>query len=266
MEIITSRQNSKIKQARALRQKKQRRQQSLFVVEGIRHVGEAFENKAPFEFILFSPDLLSSDYAQSLIESAQHDGIEVLPASTEAFSSVADKENPQGILAVVQSKLTPLEDLSPPSFSFAVAIVAPQDPGNLGTILRTIDAVGASGLILLEGGVDPFHPSAVRASMGALFSLPIAEANFDDFIQWARQHQYHLYGSSAHGEHLYYQVNYQSPSILLLGSERQGLPPEQTEACETVLRLPMQGRATSLNLSIAAGVLLFEMQKYRMKR
>jgi TrmH family RNA methyltransferase len=127
-------------------------------------------------------------------------------------------------------------------------------------ILRTIDAVGASGLLLLDGGVDAYHPSAVRASMGALFWRPTLSLSFGGFINWTQKHAYHLYGASSHGDVDYREVEvYASPSILLLGSEREGLTSEQSGYCEKLIRLPMRGRATSLNLGVAAGVLLYDM-------
>jgi TrmH family RNA methyltransferase len=142
-----------------------------------------------------------------------------------------------------------------------VALVAPQDPGNLGAILRTIDAVGASGLLLLENSVDPYHPTAVRASMGTMFWHPVVKASFTDFTAWAKEHGYHIYGSSAKGGVDYQTVSaFQRPAILLLGSEREGLTFDQAGICEQVVQLPMQGRATSLNLSVAAGILLYFMQ------
>jgi TrmH family RNA methyltransferase len=261
MNEITSRQNPKIKQIRGLSQRKQRDAQKLFVVEGIRHVGEAIESGAEVEYLMVAPDQLSSDYAQSLVEKAQDKGIEVISTTPDIFSSLAEKEHPQGLLAVVRQNLTPLDSLSPANFPWGAAVVAPQDPGNLGTILRTLDAVGASGLLVLEGGVDVFHPGAVRASMGALFTKAVVKASFGEFSAWAQGHGYKIYGSSAHADTPYNQVTYESPAILLLGSEREGLTPEQAGVCDQLLQIPMAGSATSLNLSIAAGVLLYEMRE-----
>jgi TrmH family RNA methyltransferase len=184
------------------------------------------------------------------------------PTSEEVFASLADKENPQGILAVVRQSQARLWDLSPANFTWGVALISPQDPGNLGAILRTIDAVGASGLLLLDGGVDAYHPTAVRASMGAIFRHPVVTASFEDFARWSRDNSYHVYASSAHAAQDYRQVGaYLRPLILLLGSEREGLSPAQAAACEATLRLPMHGRVTSLNLAVAAGVLLYAMMK-----
>ena len=195
-----------------------------------------------------------------MIEQQAQRGVACYETSAEVFEVLADKENPQGLLAVVRRTELPLEDLSPEQFPWCVAAVAPQDPGNIGSILRTIDAVGASGLILLDSHLDATHPGAVRASMGALFWVPVVNASFDDFAAWARQQGYHIYGTSAHGTLDYRQApGYPRPCILLMGSERQGLTPEQAAVCDALVRLPMHGRATSLNLATAAGVMLYAM-------
>ncbi|MBN1145856.1 MAG: RNA methyltransferase [Anaerolineales bacterium] len=260
MALIASRTNPKIKRARALRERKARRESGAFLVEGIRHVGEAVEAGAALEAVFYAPDLLDSGFARSLIEKLSREGVDCIATTAQVFASLADKENPQGILAIVRQPERRLEDLAPANFTWGVALVTPQDPGNLGAILRTIDAVGASGLLLLEQGVDAYHPSAVRASMGTLFWRPVVSASFAEFAAWARRNAYHVYGASAHAALNYHQVEaYDRPCILLMGSERQGLTPEQAAACQQLVRLPMLGRATSLNLAVATGVMLYAM-------
>lgn len=258
METITSRQNPKIKQVRSLRERVHREASGLFLVEGIRHVGEAAQAGAVIQAIFYAPERLTSLYALELIQSQAARGVPCHATAAAVFESLAEKENPQGILAVVRQPDNRLADLSPENFGWGVALVSPQDPGNVGAILRTIDAVGASGLLLLEKGVDPYHPIAVRASMGSIFWHPLVAASLPDFTQWVRRHGYTVYGTSAHGSHDYRQVvAYQRPLILLMGSEREGLTADQAAICQAVIRLPMNGRATSLNLAVAAGVMLY---------
>ena len=178
--LITSPSNPKIKQARALRQRKQRDVTGLFLVEGLFHIGEALAAQAAIDSLFYAPDLLNSDFARQLIDRALAGGIACYETSADVFASLAEKENPQGVIAVVRQRRARLADLTPQNFPWGVAIVAPQDPGNVGTILRTIDAVGASGLILLDSSVDPYHPTAVRASLGSIFWYPIVSASFND--------------------------------------------------------------------------------------
>ena len=262
---LTNPRNPHIKQVRALRQQRKVRDETgLFVVEGIRHVGEAVEAKAQVEYICYAPDLLQSDFAYQLLEKQMALGRRCYALAPDVFRSIAERENPQGILAVVRQPRATLDDLQPGNFPWGVALVAPQDPGNVGTVLRTIDAVGASGLLLLDGGADPVHPNAVRASMGAQFWLPVVSASFAEFAAWAKGHGYHLYGTSAHGNVDYRMVrDYARPCVLLLGSEQKGLSPEQAAVCEEMIRLPMQGRVSSLNLAVAAGILLYQMTASR---
>lgn len=266
MKILTSKSNPKVKQARLLlMQRKERDASSLFVAEGIRHVGEACEAGAQLEFILYSPERLKSDFAQQLILEQERRGIECLAVSQDVFSALAEKDNPPGILAVVQHPRLQLDDLKPGSFQTGVALVAPQDPGNIGSILRSIDAAGASGLLLLDDpahnqySADPYHPGSVRASMGAIFWLPLVRCSFEVFRSWSKSHAYKVYGTSAHASLDYNQVEaYHRPLILLMGSERDGLFPDQSSACDVMVKMPMLGHATSLNLATATGIMLYK--------
>jgi TrmH family RNA methyltransferase len=257
MDLITSHRNARVKQARALKRRKERNRSGLFVVEGIRHVGEALEANAPLAYLIYAPDLLTSDFALELIISARGKEIPCHATTPEVFETMAGKEGPQGILAVAHQQWADLDSLSPKTTPWLVALVSPHDPGNLGTVLRTLDAVGARGLALLDGGVDPYHPTAVRASMGTVFWHPLLTATTAAFTDWVQAHGYQVYGTSAHGGVDYRAIDYHLPAVLLLGDEREGLTEEQREICTHMARLPMHGRATSLNLSVAAGVMLY---------
>ncbi len=256
--LISSHSNPKIKQARALRQRKQRDAAGLFLVEGLFHIGEALAARAAIEYLCYAPELLDNDFARQLIDRAVAGGTACYATTADILASIAEKDNPQGVIAVVQQQRARLDDLTPQSFTWGVAIVSPQDPGNVGAILRTIDAVGASGLILLDSSVDPYHPTAVRASLGSIFWYPIVSASFAEWSQWARRQGYHVYGTSAKGSVDYKTVEvYERPLIILLGSEREGLTREQASVCDQLVRLPMRGHVSSLNLAVAAGVVLY---------
>ena len=258
--MLTSRNNPLIKKLRALRQRKARTETGLFLVEGIHHVGAAIEADWEVDTLLYAPDLLTSDYARDLILASVQKGISCQETSAELFRSLAGKENPQGILASVHQRDASLTDFA--HLQHGAAIIAPQDPGNVGTILRTLDAVGADGLILLDGGVDLYHPKVVRASMGAIFWQPVIRTSFDDFLAWKKERALRLIGTSARGtsDLSFLQLNNEN-WILLLGSEQKGLSPEQIAACDALISLPMRGRGSSLNLAVAAGVFLYELTK-----
>lgn len=256
--VISSRANPALKLARSLRDRRERAQSGLFLVEGILHVGEAAQAGWQIETLLYAPERLSSDFGRQLVSRLSDQGVRCLPVTAAAFESIAEKDNPQGVAAIVKQKHGSLDGLPAAPIRFAAACVSPQDPGNVGAILRTLDAVGADALFLLDGGVDPYHPSVVRASMGTLFWKPVAQCGFAEFAAWARGRGMRLVGASTHGS-----VDYRAlpvsdaPFVLVLGSEQKGLSPGQSAACDALVRLPMRGRASSLNLAVAAGVLLY---------
>lgn len=258
--IITSLANPLIKQARALRQKKTRSESGLFLVEGIHHVGEVIAAGWDVESVLYAPELLTSEFARELVSRLS---TTPQPVSAQVMEALADKENPQGIIAIVNQKTTKLADLKSSWKTTrhikCAAVVSPQDPGNVGTILRTLDAVGAEALFMLDGGVELYHPTVVRSSMGTLFWKPVIQASFDEFVAWARSGNYQLIGTSAHGEVEYQTYIPDTPWVLVLGNEQKGLSAEQIKACDVTVSLPMKGRVSSLNLAVAAGVLLYKL-------
>jgi TrmH family RNA methyltransferase len=255
--LITSKANPLVRQARALRQRKARAETGLFLVEGIHHVGEALQSGWPLEAILFAPERLTSAFARGVLANAERLPVRIEAVSEPVMESLAEKDNPQGILAIARQKLWSLESIQP--FERGAALFSPQDPGNVGSILRTLDAVGAGPLFLLEGGVDPYHPTCIRASMGAVFWRPVVQVSFDEFKRWSRDGGYTLIGSSVHGTKDYREGKIELPWVLLLGNEQKGLDAEMIAACDVLVSIPMHGRASSLNLAVAAGILLYRL-------
>lgn len=242
---------------RALRQRKARDASGLCLIEGVRHVSEAAESGMALEVIAYAPDHLTSPFALAFIRQQAARGVPCLALSADVFESVADKDSLQGMLAIAHQRSTDLASVSPAGSDLVVALVAPQDPGNIGSILRTMNAVGAGALILIDAAADPWHPTCIRASMGALFWHPVATATFDEFAAWAGWHGYRIVGTSARGAVDYRRADYARPLVLLMGSEREGLSEAQKAICHQLVRLPMQGRVSSLNLSVATGIILY---------
>jgi RNA methyltransferase, TrmH family len=258
-EPITSISNPLIKQARALRQKKARTETSLFLVEGIHHVGEVVDAGWDVQTVLYATELLNSDFARKLIANLEMRQMHTQPVSAKVMDSLTAKDNPTGILALVSQRKKSLDDFPVEKVTSAVALVSPQDPGNVGSILRTMDAAGVDVLFMLDGGVDIYHPSAVRASMGTIFWKPVIHSSFEEFTGWARFAGLKLIGTSAHAKTDFRKLRVSYPWVLVLGSEQKGLSPIQLSACDLSISLPMRGRASSLNLSVAAGILLYEL-------
>jgi RNA methyltransferase, TrmH family len=256
--MISSPNNPQIKQIRALRQRKEREQCGHCFIEGIRLVGEAVQLGADIEQLIVAPEILLSEFALELVEGQRRAGVEVLEVSRRVFAGLSQKDGPQGLGAVVRMRWQQLDDAQPAAGPGWVALDAVQDPGNLGSILRTADAVGCGGVILLGNSSDPYDPAALRGSMGAVFNQRLVRADFSELVAWARQQGYPLVGATAAAEQEYRAATYRTPLVLLMGSEREGLAPEQLAQCDLTVRIPMVGRSDSLNLAVATGVILYE--------
>jgi TrmH family RNA methyltransferase len=266
-ELITSARNPRVKLLRSLRLHKYRQREGLYLIEGIRIVEEALTSGAPLEMLVYAPDLLVSERAGTLVE--QVEPARRLALSGEVFRTFSARDDPQGIAAVLRIEEKPLSAI--PLSADLLVLVAWElhDPGNLGSIVRTADAVGATGLVIVEPSADLYDPQSVRATMGSLFALPIVRlASAAPLAAWyagirATGLPLLIVASSAHGQQLHYEVDYRRPVVLLLGSERYGLPDSARQEADVMVRLPMTGRATSLNVSAAAAALIYEIIRQR---
>lgn len=241
-----------------MRTRKERERTGSFYVEGIRIVAQAVHSGAEIEMGVISPDLLSSEYAWEIVRTLQARGIPVLELSPSAFGSISFKENLQGMGAIVRQQVESLDTVTLDDTLGWVTLDAVGNPGNLGAILRTSDAVGCSGIMMIGDTTDPFHPAALRASMGAVFAQRLVRATFPEFIRWKQEHGFTVVGTSGEADTEYRAVTYDAPVVLLMGSERQGLSAEQQAACDLLVRIPMVGTGDSLNLAVATSVVLYE--------
>lgn len=257
-QTISSLHNPAIKQIRQLQQRKERDRTGLFFVEGIRLVAEAIQTSAALERVVVAPELLVSPYARSLVEQWQRAGGATLEVTAGVFKSFAAKEHPQGLAAVVRQRWITLDEVRFDQALCWVALSAVQDPGNLGTILRTGDAVGSGGVILLGHSTDPYDPEAVRAGMGAIFSQQVVRATLAQLVAWKAAQACMVVGTSGAAQADYRTIAYPSPLLILMGSEQHGLSPDEMALCDALVRIPMVGRSDSLNLAVATGVVLYE--------
>jgi TrmH family RNA methyltransferase len=258
MTLITSFANQNVKLIRKLEQKKYRQETGLFFIEGLRTVGEAIQTGASIDTLVVAPELLVSDFGKSLLDHPAIQNVERIEVSAEIYQKLAHKEGPQGIGAIVKQDWQAIDHIQVDSGDLWVALDAVSDPGNLGTIMRTTEAVGSRGIILLGHSTDPYDPTAVKASMGAIFSLELAQSDWDSFLIWEKKNQLTIVGTSDSAKTDYQKVEYRRPMILLMGSERHGLPEEMQAACDHVVFIPMEGRTDSLNLAVATGVMLYQ--------
>ena len=260
--LITSFRNPKVKLLRSLRQRKYRQREGVFLIEGIRIVEEALDCGAPVETLVYAPELLVSERAQALVDRVPV--AQRLALAAGVFGSLSERDQPQGLAAVVHIQDLPLAAI--PLAADLLVLVAYQlsDPGNLGSIIRTADAAGATGVVVVEPSADPYDPQAVRATMGSLFALPVVRLGDGvDLLPWYEQVRaaglpLHVVATSAHGALVHFDADYRGPVVLLLGNESYGLPDTVRDSADVTVRLPMRGRATSLNVSAAAAALVYE--------
>lgn len=261
---IESAANPLIKRIRALGQRKGREEQGACFVEGIQPVWQAVEGGAAIEALVVAPDLLTSAPARAMVAAQQAAGTPVAEVTAALYERIATRENPSGLAAIVRIARRGLASLAVTPTALFVALHEVGNPGNLGTILRTVDAVGGSGVILVGDTTDPYHPSAVRASVGTLFRLPVAHvACLDEIFSWSVENRVGVVTTSTHATHDHWDVTYPVPALMLFGNEGRGLPADIVRRGDLSVRIPMHGSAGSLNLSVAAGVLLYEALRQR---
>ena len=259
-ELISSPSNPLLKRIRKLRQRKHRTEQRALFAEGIAPVWQAVESGAAVEVVLTAPDLLTSEGARSLVDSVS---VPVVSLTREAFESIAERDHPSGLGAIVSIPERALSDVVLGADALVVALDEVGNPGNLGTVVRTADAVGAAAVVVAGAAADPWHPGAVKASMGTVFATPVVAAGLDEVIAWARRESLSIVATSAHGRVDHWHAEYPQRCLLLFGSEATGLSDETLAAADEVVRIPQKGAASSLNLAVAAGILIYEASKHR---
>jgi len=256
--LITSFSNETVKQLRALRDKKARRDTGLFLAEGLRIITEARDSGLLPETIVFAGGQPLHPLAAEIVAATEAAGGDAIETSADILSKMSGKDNPQSLIAAYRQPHLRLTDLDRSSARLWFVAERLRDPGNIGTILRTGDAVGAGGLILVDDSADPYSVEAVRASMGATFTQKVVQAPWSEFLGWLRSGPGQLVGTSLRTATDYLAAAYEPPCFLLIGNESQGLPAAYEEQCDLLVKIPMAGRADSLNAAIAAAVMAFQ--------
>ncbi|QDM41687.1 RNA methyltransferase [Altererythrobacter sp. TH136] len=259
---ITGFSNPTVKALRALREKKHRKASGKFLAEGLRLLTDARESGHLPEVLVMAAEHQGGRGNHPLLAALEADvlaaGGEVIETSPDILGKITGKDNPQAVAGVFAEFDTGLARLNLLCADIWLVAQAVRDPGNLGTMLRTGDAVGAGGLILIDDCADPFSVEAVRASMGAIFTQSIAQARWDEFLPWLRQGPGQLVAASLRDAVPYRGAAYRRPCLVLVGNESRGLPEEYEAACDLRVTIPMKGRADSLNAAVAAAVLSYE--------
>jgi TrmH family RNA methyltransferase len=253
---VTSLTNPTVKAVRALHLRKERDETGLFVAEGLKNVTEGVELGHAPKILLYGRDgdhpLLKQAIAATL---AAHG--EVIEVTQEILAKVSRRDNPQAVVGVFAQTFRPLAEIDPTAAPCFVALHRVRDPGNLGTIVRTADAAGCGGVILVGECCDPYSVEAVRATMGSIFAVPLTRASEAEFAAWRGGWPGSVVGTLLSAAVDHRAADYRKPALVLMGNEQQGLPPEMASLCDVTVKIPMRGRADSLNLSVATGIMIY---------
>lgn len=261
--LIVERSHPQVKRIRRLCMREERERTCLFYIEGMRFITQAFRHQVRIETLVVCRDLLVHPFAQKLVRLQERQGTSVLEVESGVMKSLSQVQDSQGIGALVRQRWQRLERVRPGNELCWTAIETIRSPGNLGTILRTSDAVGGAGAIILGNSTDPHDPGTVRATMGAMFSQSFVRTSIEDFVRWKRRGQYQIVGTSPAATQDYHEARYVAPTILLVGEERKGLSKEAQSICDLMVRIPMVGESDSLNVAMATGVMLYELFNQR---
>lgn len=261
--LITSVQHPDVKLVKALSRRKERKEYGLFVIEGLRFVEEAVGAGAPLVKVYFTKQFLQSERGTELVEKLIGQGVIVQEVSLPVLGKMTDTEQPQGILATVRLSAPALTDFSRAQ-TFILVCDRIQDPGNMGTIIRTADAAGVQTIFTTIGTVDVYNPKVLRSTMGSIFHVPIfTELTADNVIEILAERGVTPIGTALSAEQAYFTTNFDRPIALWLGSEAAGIEDSVIKKLPELIKIPMPGRAESLNVAVAAGILMFECVRQR---
>lgn len=260
---VTSLTNPIIKDIRALTQKKHRDETRSFMAEGLKLVIDALDLGWKIKTLIYAKAAKGKPHVEQVAAKTFAKGGLVLEVSEKVLSTITRRDNPQMVVGIFEQRYKCLKDLKPELGETYVALDRVRDPGNLGTVIRTADAAGASGVILVGETTDPFSLETVRATMGSVFAMPVARASVEDFIRWQKSAGVKVVATHLAGAVDYRTIDYKSkPVVLLMGNEQSGLPEELAREAGALARIPQAGRADSLNLAIATGIMLFEARRH----
>ena len=262
-ELITSLQNPRIKALVRMRKRRERDQTKRFLIEGYRELRRAVDRQVTIETLFVCEELFLGTNEPRLIANAAANGAEVVEVSTDPFSKVSYRDRPEGLLAIAEQFDTDLESIATNADPLVLVVESIEKPGNLGTMLRTADAAGVDAVIVADPTTDPFNPNVVRASLGCLFTVPLAVSSTERALEWLNASQIRTVATTPDTSTLHWEADLVGSVAIIVGSEQYGLSREWLDGADTRVRIPMGGEADSLNAAMAAGVVLFEAVRQR---
>lgn len=255
--LITSLTNDTIKAVRALHMRKEREATGRFLAEGLKFIGEALDQGRAPVMLLVGQDARPHPLLDRAKAETLKGGGQIIVVTHAILEKISRRDNPQTVLGVFEQVYTPLDAIRPDAKPCWVALEQVRDPGNLGTIIRTADSAGCGGVILIGDCVDPFSVEAVRATMGSVFAVSISKATREEFLTWRASWPGSVIGTRLDATHGYRDSPVRHPALIMMGNEQAGLTDELAAACDLNVKIPMRGRADSLNLAIATGIMAY---------
>lgn len=264
---ISSVQNPKVKEVIHLRDRRDREQTGRFLIEGYREILRATEANWHVHQLFICPDLFLGSNEPALIQRLKAQGAQIILCTPKVFEKISYRDRPDGLLAIAPQRKLNLKDLDgifkQESLPFFIVAEAIEKPGNLGTILRSSDAVGADALIVCDRCTDIYNPNVVRASVGTLFTVPTVEASGEETLAWLKNHGVYILAATPQAEQEFTQVDLKRPIAIAVGTEQLGLSERWMQQADLQVRIPMDGVADSLNVAMATTLLLYEVRRQR---
>lgn len=259
---ITSKENEKIKYTKSLLKNKKRNEEKKYVVEGYRILKQALESNSDVEYIIFSDEFLNKDNQKDFVYFLGDNNFKIYKITQKLFREITDTENPQGIIAVIKQKEYLLKEVLDNNANFILLLDRIQDPGNMGTIIRTADSAGVDAIILLKGCVDIYNSKVIRSTMGSIFNIPIIEADNENYtIEILKENKFNIISSYLNTDNYYHNVvDYGNKVVLVIGNEANGINDNIINKSDLLVKIPIYGKSESLNAAIASGILMYQIK------
>lgn len=259
---ISSKDNERVKYTKSLLKSKNRQKESKYIIEGYRILTLAIECKADLDYVFINEDFDNKEEHKQFLDILRNNNIKIFKTTNKIFKELVDTENTQGILGVVKFKERKIEHNINCDNKFVIILDRIQDPGNMGTIIRTADAAGVDAIIALKGCVDIYNPKVIRSTMGSIFDMNIINATQEECIKELRSRDFKIVSSYLNTDNYYHETEYHNKVALVIGNEANGVNDELINESDKLIKIPIYGKAESLNAAISSAILMYEIKKY----
>ena len=259
---ISSKDNERVKYTKSLLKSKNRQKESKYIIEGYRILTLAIECNADLDYVFINETFEDKDEHNEFLKVLEDNNIKVFKTTNKIFKELVDTENTQGILGVVKFKERKIENNIDNNEKFVLILDRIQDPGNMGTIIRTADAAGIDAIVALKGCVDIYNPKVIRSTMGSIFDMKIIHATQEECINELRNNNFKIVSSYLETDNYYHKTNYDNKVALVIGNEANGVNDDLIKESDILVKIPIYGNAESLNAAISSAILMYEIKKY----